>query len=79
MISASTMPPSVPSAVIDSLAQVAWPGSSIRDYERPSGGSKTGPLMDDDERKLDYSKQNPEESVTTKKLCKNTFLSSEFH
>jgi hypothetical protein len=58
---------------------VAWPGSSIRDYERPSGGSKTGPLMDDDERKLDYSKQNPEESVTTKKLCKNTFVSSEFH
>ena len=27
MISASTMPPSLPSAVIDSLAQVAWSGS----------------------------------------------------
>jgi hypothetical protein len=27
MISASTMPPSLPSAVIDSLAQVAWLGS----------------------------------------------------
>jgi hypothetical protein len=35
---------------MDTLAQVACLGSNIRDYERPSGGSKTGPLMDDDER-----------------------------
>jgi hypothetical protein len=50
MISASTMPPSLRSTVMDTLAQVACLGSNIRDYERPSGGSKTGPLMDDDER-----------------------------
>ena len=32
MISASTMPPSLPSAVIDSLAHDACLGSNIRDY-----------------------------------------------
>ncbi len=32
MISASTMPPSLRSTVIDSLAQVAWSGSAISEY-----------------------------------------------
>jgi hypothetical protein len=47
MISASTMPPSLRSTVIDSLAQVAWSGSDVSVYQRfkkpdrkpPSGSS----------------------------------------
>ena len=34
MISASTMPPSLRSTVMDSLAQVAWSGSDVSVYQR---------------------------------------------
>jgi len=47
MISASTMPPSLRSMVMDTLAQVAWSGSDVSVYQRfkkpdrkpPSGSS----------------------------------------
>ena len=44
MISASTLPPSLRSTVMDTLAQVAWSGSRL------SAVREMGPLMDADER-----------------------------
>jgi hypothetical protein len=34
MISASTMPPSLRSTVMDTLAQVAWSGADVSVYQR---------------------------------------------
>ena len=50
IISASTMPPSLRSTVIEILAQVAWSDFFISENKRLSAVRENGPLMDADER-----------------------------
>jgi hypothetical protein len=50
MISASMLPPSLRSTVIDSLAQVAWSSLYYQRILVSISGTKNGPLMGDYER-----------------------------